>query len=309
MINFLGYGRREMSRYELIQQYIDKTGCGVEIGPSHNPIAPKSSGYRVEIIDHLDKEGLREKYTGHNVNLDNIEDVDYVWHGEKYSQLVGSTNHYDWIIASHVIEHMPDIISFINDCDEILTDNGIIILAIPDACHCFDYMRQISSISRVIDAYLNGHTRHTVGTGVDHVLNVCTMDGSIAWNSASDGEFKFMHSVEDARNLLDQDNDPSVYQDFHAWCFTPHSFRMLMEDLYHLGLIAVREVRFLPTGGFEFFMILGRKGDGPKLGRLELIRKVRQELSQEASLLKRLDSKLRRLVKRFVRKTLRFPHS
>ena len=44
-----------MGRDKCALKYIDKEGAGIEIGPSHNPIAPKSLGYNVEIIDHLDQ--------------------------------------------------------------------------------------------------------------------------------------------------------------------------------------------------------------------------------------------------------------
>jgi len=43
---------------EQLLRYIDKNGHGVEIGPSHSPVAPKRAGYKVHIIDHLDREGL-----------------------------------------------------------------------------------------------------------------------------------------------------------------------------------------------------------------------------------------------------------
>ena len=66
---------------------IKKSGYGIEIGPSHNPIAPKKNGYKVDIIDHMSREDLIAKYKEHGVNPDNIEDVDSVWKGENYSEL------------------------------------------------------------------------------------------------------------------------------------------------------------------------------------------------------------------------------
>lgn len=291
-----------MRRYDLIEKYIDKHGHGVEIGPSHNPIAPKRAGYKVDIIDHTDRAGLLGKYKEHGVNLDNIEEVDFIWSGEKYSELTGRSKYYDWVIASHVIEHTPDFISFVNGCHEILNDKGVLILAVPDSTHCFDYFRQITSISRIIDAHITGNKFHTVGTAVDHVLNVCTMDGNIAWDSIANGEFRFIHSMPEAKSLLDKSTDVAAYLDYHAWCFTPHSFRTMIEDLYNLGLICVREVIFIPTGGFEFFIVLAGKGEGPKQSRLQMMQKMKQEVSQEKTILKRLYFRLLRLRNRFVRR-------
>lgn len=152
----------------------------------------------------------------------------------------------------------------------------------------------------MFDAHLDGHKKHSTGTAVDHVLKVCTMDGDIAWNTISNGKFKFIHSMEDAKGLLSRHNDSSTYEDYHAWCFTPHSFRLMIEDLFNLGLITAREGKFIPIPGFKFFMVLGRKGEGPKLNRLELISKMKQELSHQASLDQRFYSKMVRLGKRLI---------
>ncbi len=142
-----------MSREEKILRHIDKNGYGIEIGPSHNPIAAKKDGYKTHIIDHMSREQLIVKYEDHSVNLHNIEEVDFVWKGERYSELTGKTQYYDWIIASHIIEHTPDFIGFLNDCDAILKDDGVISLVVPDKRYCFDHYRPITGISKIIDSH------------------------------------------------------------------------------------------------------------------------------------------------------------
>jgi hypothetical protein len=73
-----------MTREEKILFHINKKDYGIEIGPSFNPTAPKKNGYKVEIIDHLPKNQLIDKYKSMNMAheaLERIEDVDYVWDG------------------------------------------------------------------------------------------------------------------------------------------------------------------------------------------------------------------------------------
>ena len=70
--------KKEKNRKEKVFSLLDSEGIGLEIGPSHNPIAPKREGYNVHILDHASTEELREKYKFHNVNLENIELVDFV---------------------------------------------------------------------------------------------------------------------------------------------------------------------------------------------------------------------------------------
>lgn len=290
-----------MKRYKRIEQFIDKSGRGLEIGPCHNPLAPKRDGYNVDIMDHADREGLQAKYAGQGVELNNIEEVDFVWSGEKYSELTGHTRYYDWIIASHVIEHVPDFIGFLNECEEILKESGLLILAVPNASYCFDFFRSITSISGVIDAHLSRNSTHTVGTAVDHMLNVCTMDDDISWNTLPTGKFKLMFSLSEAKKKLERTSCDEKYEDYHAWCFTPHSFRLLIEDLYNLELIKLREVCFIPTGGFEFFIILGGKGKGPMQSRLQLCKNIKKDIAQDKTILKRLYSGLLRMKKLLIR--------
>lgn len=90
--------RGELGRHEKVMAGLKRDGPGLEIGPSHNPIAPKREGYNVHILDHLDQKALREKYADHGqygVIVDNIEEVDFVWQGQPLSKLIGKTGCYD----------------------------------------------------------------------------------------------------------------------------------------------------------------------------------------------------------------------
>ncbi len=270
-----------MSRSDELLRHVDKRGRGVEIGPSHNPIAPKKAGYAVDIIDHLTRDQLIEKYADHKVELKNIEDVDFVWAGEPYSQLTGKSNYYDWIIASHVIEHTPDFVGFLNNCDAILKPDGVLSLAVPDHRYCFDTFRPATGLAKIIDAHLRGDTRHTPGTLAEYFLNVANKGGIISWGPCYPGEHKFIHGLNDARAFLGA-APGGAYVDVHAWCFTPHSFRLLIYDLNCLGLMPFKEVAFSAPGGGEFFVTLGRRGEGPGVGRLEMLYRIRDEEAEES---------------------------
>jgi predicted SAM-dependent methyltransferase len=268
-----------MTREEKILSRIDKDKIGIEIGPSHAPLAPKKAGFNVHIIDHMTREQLKEKYTGHNVNLDNIEEVDFVWSGQSYAQLTGKSAYYNWAIASHVIEHTPDLISFLKQCEEILTEDGILSLVIPDIRYHFDYFRPITGISKVIDAWYNKHTIHTAGTAAEYMLNVTTRGGQIAWHEGFQQEFSLLHSLTDAQDSMQRIIQKNEYIDFHSWSFTPTSFRLLIRDLNDLGFISLKEVSYYPTVGCEFYINLGKKGDGFLQSRLDALKTIKAELA------------------------------
>ena len=272
-----------MYKKEKILSCINREGKGLEIGPSVNPIAPKCEGYDVEIIDHLPKEKLVEKYTAHGnlkaKDINKIEEVDYVWQGQSYVELIGKIKYYDWIIASHLIEHTTDLINFINDCDELLKENGVLSLVVPDKRCCFDCYRPITGISQILDSHFNHNKIHTAGTVAEYFLNIVAKHGLIAWTAFQGGEVNLLHSEKDAVNGIDQVLRNNQYLDVHAWVFTPTSFRLIMNDLFLLGYIKLREISFFPTVGSEFFIILGRTGEGPGIDRLELLQKIDAEVS------------------------------
>jgi len=270
-----------VTRKDKVFHYLDKEGLGLEIGPSINPIAPKKEGYRVHIIDHMSREGLVEKYKDHEVNLKKIEDVDFVWNGQPYAELTGKSKFYDWIIASHVVEHTPDLVGFLNDCESLLKDDGIFSLAVPDKRFCFDRFRPITGIARVIDSHVQKNVIHTPGVAAEYFLNVVSKGGRIAWDQHHRADYKFVHTVDHARAAIDQIRANGVYYDVHAWCFTPHSFRLLMHDLHSLGLTSLKEVGFFETAGCEFFISLSRSGEGVKLDRLQLLEKIEDDLAWE----------------------------
>lgn len=290
-----------MNRKEKVLRHINKTGHGIEIGPSHRPIATKKEGYMVHIIDHMSREQLITKYKDHPVNLENIEEVDFVWRGENYSELTGKHKYYDWIVASHVIEHTPDLIGFLNDCDTILKDDGVISLVVPDKRYCFDHYRPITGISKIIDSHFQKTTIHTPGTVVEYFLNVVSKAGNIAWSSGATGKYSFVHSLEDALQEMKSVLNENAYLDVHAWCFVPHSFRLIVHDLFCLGFIPFQEVDFLPTERSEFFITLGRNGQGIDCSRLELLEIIESEIKDEVSIseapLKALVVKSKRIIK------------
>lgn len=267
-----------MNRFDKITAAIDKTGKGLEIGPSHNPIMPKRDGYDVETIDHLDQQGLIEKYRDHGVDLSRIEPVDYIWSGQPLPELVGDSMRYDWIVAAHVIEHVPDVIGFLQQCLTLLKPDGVLSLVVPDRSYCFDYLRFPSTAGAMVQAHLEKRTRHTPGQLLDYVSTVCNLQGRIAWSPGDGGPIQFSHSLEQARSMLAGYLTHQEYVDLHGWVFTPSSFRLAMYDLSAIGLIEMRELRHFGTDGSEFYFSYGRGKDDQPVDRLSLCKQILGEI-------------------------------
>ncbi|MDB5043713.1 MAG: class SAM-dependent methyltransferase [Candidatus Eremiobacteraeota bacterium] len=256
-------------RRDRILSDLNLAGAGLEIGGGYNPITCKDE-FRVDHLDHADRDTLIEKFASQGIDTSRIQTVDYVWSGQTYAELVGEKR-YDWIIASHVIEHVPNPIQFLNDCTEILTEDGILSLVVPDKRFCFDYYRPPSGLARLIDAFVAGDTRTTAGSVVEHIMYAATVNGAITWDlTAGQSAPKFLHTAEQARSLYDSIAQDGAFHDVHAWAFTPASFRLVAEDLNRLGLISLRERSWHDTEGYEFYVQLSRQGDGPNVARATL---------------------------------------
>ncbi|HET6806368.1 MAG TPA: methyltransferase domain-containing protein [Frateuria sp.] len=244
-------------RTQFVRSRIDRESRGLEIGPSHSPLAPKQDGYHVDVVDHLDAAGLREKYRGHGVDLNRIEPVDVVWQGGSLAKAVGKPGCYRWIIASHVIEHIPDVVRFLQDCEGLLDPSGVLLLVVPDKRRCFDHFQSITSTGALLDAYHARSEKPSPGRVFDHFANAVSRGRteSLAWSSFRGGRFRLKHDFADAHHAWVQAQGTDRYIDVHNWRFTPASFQLLINDLRQLGLIRLA-ITSRSVGPGEFYAAL-----------------------------------------------------
>jgi len=247
-----------LTRNEKVLFGCDPQGIGLEIGASYSPVAPKKAGYRVEVLDHADAATLRKKYQAQNgVNVENIEEVDHVWTGEPLHELTGREGYYDWIVASHVVEHTPDLVSFLKQCERMLKPGGILCLGIPDRRYCFDVFRPVSTPGDVIQAFLEKRRRHYPGAIWDHFSMIAKKGDSISWGKGFAGAYAPLHaSLDDARAMLSHSQETSEYLDVHNWRFTPSSFKLIVMDIASLGYVNLAIKSFFTTEGCEFIVQL-----------------------------------------------------
>ncbi len=266
-----------MAELANFSRYINKEMIGLEIGPSHNPITPKRGGWNVETVDHANANELREKYSSHGgsiVSLDNIEEVDYVWQGGSLVDLVGKPGHYDYIIASHVLEHTTDLVTFLQACQKLLKPTGKLLLALPDKRYCFDYFRPYSTTGDVLQAHYEKRSRHTPGKVFDYIANASKRGPDIAWSKTDVREISLVHDLSNAEKYFLQSTSSDEYTDIHNWMFTPASFRLIISDLQHLDLLRLSYVSETRAKGFEFFVVLSPSAPTIDTPRIELCQKL-----------------------------------
>lgn len=263
----------------------------IEIGPSHSPLLPKKQGWNTTVVDHTTREGLLEKYASHEIDLSQIEEVDIVWSRQKLHDNFPSNLHgtFDGVLASHVLEHMPDPVSFLQSCGILLAGTGRIVLANPDKRCCFDYFGPWTTTGDFVAAHANRARLHSPTTAFNHVAYAVTKDDALAWALGSPGTLKFAHRLADALTNLQNaaDDRAGNYADYHAWRFTPASFQLLILELGSLGLIDFRIEDVSPTFGHEFYatLVRGRETFGSEAElnarRMLLLQQIRIDLQHQ----------------------------
>lgn len=253
------------TREEILLKTVKKSDSIIEIGPSYNPLAPKTAGWKTKSIDHACREELITKYTNDpNVDTNRIEEVDFVWTHGLLSSAVPMKLHgtFDIFLASHVIEHVPDILGFLDSAQSLLTSNGTVILAIPDKRYCFDYFRPLATTWDAIAAHNEKRVRHVPSSLFEHTAYSSFSSGTGAWGQAPVSNFSFTNSIEDAYSLASTANidDESPYHDVHAWPFLPATFQLMLLELARLGKTdwCIQEIS--PANGCEFYVWLRRGG-------------------------------------------------
>jgi hypothetical protein len=253
---------------------------GLEVGPLASPRVRKDEG-SVFYIDHADVEGLRQKYAADpdmKDRLAEIVNVDYVvGAGQGIYETVARDAPFDYVIASHLIEHIPDPISWLQDVAKTLRVDGILSLVIPDKRYCFDINRRTTEISDLVDAHLRKLRRPSYRQAYDFISKEISgqVDTAAVWAGTADYEGVVRSDVDDpdvaALQLCRTIGESDGFVDVHCSVFTPDSFLDLYGALVRLDLMDFELAYFAPTevNTLEFFVSLRRVERQPDLPSMQ----------------------------------------
>lgn len=229
-------------------------GSGAEIGPLGRPLVSKSRS-RVLYVDHSDAATLRQRYA-HDAGVDvsRIE-VDVIWGAKTLRQAIQHANRMppdglDYVIASHVIEHVPDLIGWLREVRQVLRDEGRLRLAVPDRRYTFDRLRRESTLVDVLAAWVQQDRRPNVHSLLDFCLHETRLSAEDAWAGRFDEALlrtRRPHTLHGALLVARDSLYNGTYHDVHCWTFTPRSFALLAAELAQHGLLDFECERFHDT--------------------------------------------------------------
>lgn len=235
----------------------------LEIGALASPIVTPDDG-DVRYVDWADTPTLRARYRDDpHVDVDAIVEVDAVWGDERLADaLAGET--VDLVLASHVVEHVPDVITWLQEVAEVLAPGGQVRLAVPDRRYTFDLLRRETTLADVLAPHVVGARIPQPREIIDFALHHAEVNAGLAWRGEVDREsLRFTFRVDEAMGLARDAVEHGNYHDVHCWVFTPGSFAALMEDLatHDLTTFACVGHTTTPPGELEFGVHLAVESD------------------------------------------------
>jgi hypothetical protein len=258
------------ARTRLLERLNLSSGIGLEVGALDRPvIAPDHPG--ILYADHLGNDALRHKYaTDPNVAVGRLVPVHLVWDGSTaLLDLLPSGQRLAYVVASHVIEHVPDPVGWLLRVHEACAPGATIGLVIPDARFTFDCRRRLTSLPDLLEAYHARWSRPSFRQVLDHFLHKtqvpeCCSPKQLWDDPASASAVPLSHP-----DLLRELGAPGLrayydaiaagrYIDAHCSVFTPDSFAQNLHQLATLNLLPFSLEWMLPTrrGEQEFAVVL-----------------------------------------------------
>ena len=253
-----------MDRLERLRAEIDVEGArGLEIGPLFRPTVTPEMG-KVWYADHASTEELRAKYrTDPQVDVDAIAPVDFVVAEVPLRVAAAAEAPFDYVVASHVVEHVPDIAGWLADVHSVMAPGSRLSLAVPDRRFSFDVRRRPSDIAEVVEAALLHLRRPAVRVTFDHFYRHVDVDPVALWRtdvSYAERPYHADQALVQATTAATTD----AYLDSHCWVFSDLEFLELYREMAQLGLVEMAVHSATPTqlDEHEFFVVLERLPDG-----------------------------------------------
>ena len=220
----------------------------LEIGPLYNPLFKKED-YNVFYADINSTEEVKSLYRQLPREVyEKIVNIDYVIDGT-YTNTFNETGvKFDYVVSSHVFEHIPNPIAYLLDVSNILEDNGKVCLLLPDKEFTFDHYRENSSFADMYDVYIRGEANNTPRLFLD--VEFCRVDenDSIKYWDKTFSKYpnpNIDFALEEYNNYIHDFENKHFYG--HYWVFSDRSFLRILESLMSLNILPYKLVSFFPT--------------------------------------------------------------
>lgn len=237
-----GFQTRRLSLLSSVIDLGDSTG--LEIGACDLPTVPKDLG-KCRYADFRSSQEMIEMW---GLQPETVCNVDYILSRDQ-ALSTQIAEKFDYVIACHVLEHVPDVISYLSDLKLLLKPGGkrIIFLTIPDKRATLDATRSSTTVERL----LHNHHEGIRSPSFEHILEFHRH-----WIGYSNGDkpLPLKEAYDYASEAV-----RSRSADAHCNVWTGEEFREQIEELIAAGFLPGQSlVRYEPfyVGTNEFAVVL-----------------------------------------------------
>jgi hypothetical protein len=272
-----------MDRWHALTAPLNLRGTGLEIAPYFYPLLDKAK-HDVCYVDCIDNDTIARKSVENPGAVGReIPRIDWVWTpGKSLRSCIPAHIAFDYCVATHVIEHVPDMIGWLNQIFEVMRDGAVLALALPDRRYTMGYYRRETSLGDVIGNWMLAPSSPTAAQIVDFLsqsfhdtrrkLGDQMFDVSQPFAAAprhySDGQ---------ALDFAALSHRAGVYLDVHCTVWTPTSFVEVMSRVIGMGLINAQlsePIGRNPSSGWDEFIIHMTKLGEPRISRHDLLKRA-----------------------------------
>ena len=240
---------------------------GLEIGPLNKPLVTKEDlkkGGKIFYLDHLPTCELKEKYKNDlSIDVEQIVPVDFVCIDGNIVEATAG-NSFDYVVASHVIEHTPNLLQFLKDIQTVLKPGGHVFFIIPDKRFTFDFNRPLTTFGTVLENFLKKIEFPRISSVYDQAAMAIKANGHNLWHGIVKAEdYMLLDSEAIAWKAALRVHKESYYHDVHVNIFTPESFFEILKKAVAHDIVFYKVKQFLDTqiGQIEFMVQLEKPKD------------------------------------------------
>ena len=242
-------------RRDALVAYISGSTAVLEFGPYIRPTILDQDKKEYFVIDCFTEDELRKYAENNSEDGANIPKVDMVIDPltvEVPESLLGK---FDLVIANHVFEHLIDPFRWLTEWEKVLTQNGKMILCIPDKKYSFDKFRSDTTLSHLLSDFLLGGERSLP----EHLIDCGLLYASTDMN--------FENEFERRLNRVFIENSLNNYQPgLHVHVF---QFEVFVESILRpFTVLNYTNLDLLDSGLLssigEFFVVLSKSPTSSK---------------------------------------------